>query len=392
MARNWFRKRRGTDGPGRTGCAGRQAEQPPRTGEHALLDLGLERPEPGAQRLLPESCRALRERLDELEHQHGPAHEDTIETRSRLATMLTVLALAAERLRPGDTQAHEHALALHVENIIHASRALGADSFDALSAWEGAGSVALSAGWTEKSIGLLEEAVAGYRRAAGPDDERTQFCCSRLAEAYEAANRADEAITMWEQVVETGRRTLRPGDVMLGERKERLFRAYHQAGRNPEAIALCEEIIADKAEFSGPDDLSVFIWTDNLAHLLHDAGAIACYERAIHGLTEITGPRHPDLAFRHHNLAIAHLEDGHPQRALPHLERALAIREGALGPHHADTLDSLLKLTSGYEQAGRLEKAVACAQRLVIALERVAPQHPRLPELRAYRERLADPG
>ncbi|MFI6107606.1 tetratricopeptide repeat protein [Streptomyces sp. NPDC051310] len=121
--------------------------------------------------------------------------------------------------------------------------------------------------------------------------------------------------------------------------QERLFRAYHQAGRNPEAIALCEEIIADKAEFSGPDDPSVFIWTDKLAHLLHDAGdlagAIACYERAIHGLTEITGPRHPDLAFRH-NLAIAHLEDGHPQRALPHLERALAIREGALEPHHAD--------------------------------------------------------
>ncbi|MFF9868159.1 tetratricopeptide repeat protein [Streptomyces sp. NPDC013953] len=180
---------------------------------------------------------------------------------------------------------------------------------------------------------------------------------------------------------------------MLGERKERLFRAYHRSGRNPEALALCTEIIGDREEFNGPDDLSVCIWTDNFAHLLHDAGdfagVIARYERAIHGLTEISGARHPDLAFRRHNLAIPHLEDGHPQRALPHLEHALAIREGASGPHHADTLDELLTLISAYAQAGRLDKAMACAQRLVTSVERVAPQHPRLPELQAYRERLA---
>jgi tetratricopeptide (TPR) repeat protein len=195
------------------------------------------------------------------------------------------------------------------------------------------------------------------------------------------------------------RRLLPPGGERLDARKQKLFTAYHEAGRLPEATALCREILADKERFYGPDHLSAFIWADNLAHLLHDAGdldgAVACYERAVRGFEQIHGADSDAVSYRYHNLAIAHLEAGRPEAALPYLKASLAAREHSRGLDDPGTLDALISLISGYDQAGRLDEAIAATERLIADLVRVGgPRHPKLPEVHAYLDdlRRAGPG
>ena len=73
------------------------------------------------------------------------------------------------------------------------------------------------------------------------------------------------------------------------------------------------------------------------------------------------GPEHPDVAANLNNLAILCHAQGRYTEAEPLLQRALAIREGALGSSHPELATSLenyaalLRATQRGEQAAKLE-------------------------------------
>jgi CHAT domain-containing protein/tetratricopeptide (TPR) repeat protein len=74
---------------------------------------------------------------------------------------------------------------------------------------------------------------------------------------------------------------------------------------------------------------------------------------------EVAGPDHPKLAAALNLLAGTYRDQGRLDLALPHLERALAIREKALGPEHPETATLINNLAMVNEHLGRYDQALA---------------------------------
>ncbi|MEV6205702.1 tetratricopeptide repeat protein [Kitasatospora sp. NPDC051914] len=327
----------------------------------------------------------MRDNLLDAERRLGPGHPEVLGLRHDYAFFLCVWSAAAP---PGDTRMQDRAIPLFLVNLDHQTATLGPYARDTLLTLDGIGSAHLSAGRPTEALPYLQRALEGSELGPDRGEERILDRREKLSDAYAAAGDTDRAIALLEETVAGSRRLLPPGGERLEARKQKLFSAYHKAGR-PEATALCREILADKERFYGPDHLNTYIWVDNLAHLLHDArdldGAIACYERVVRGFEQIHGADSDAISYRYHNLAIAHLEAGRPEVALPYLKASLAAREHSRGLDDPGTLDALISLISGYDQAGRLAEAIAATERLIADLVRVGgPQHPKLPEVYAY--------
>ncbi|WP_407835222.1 tetratricopeptide repeat protein [Streptomyces sp. DSM 116496] len=354
------------------------------------LDLRLHEPDDAPVHLSMDATLRMGDELAQAERRLGPAHEDVLQLRHNYAFFLCIWSAAAP---PGDTYMLDRAIPLLLENLTYQSATLGPHARDTLLTLHGIGSAHLSAGRPAEAVPYLEQALEGTGLSPDRDTEESLTWREKLSDAYAEAGSADRAIALLEETVAGSRLLLPPGGERLEARKQKLFMAYRAAGQLPEAIALCREIVADKERFYGPGHLDTYIWLDNLAHVHHDArdldAAVACYERVIGGFERIHGADSEEIAYRYHNLAIAHLEAGRPERSLPYLKAALAAREHTLGPDHVGTLDALIGLISGYDQARRIDEAIAATERLITDLLRIGgPAHPKLPEVRTYLDRL----
>ncbi|MDQ3566421.1 MAG: tetratricopeptide repeat protein, partial [Pseudomonadota bacterium] len=98
--------------------------------------------------------------------------------------------------------------------------------------------------------------------------------------------------------------------------------------------------------------------------------ALAIREKAL-------GPEHPDVAANLNNLAELYRTQGRYEKAEPLYQRSLAIREKALGPEHPDVAQSLNNLAELYRTQGRYDKAEPLYQRaLAIREKALRPEHP----------------
>jgi Flp pilus assembly protein TadD len=76
------------------------------------------------------------------------------------------------------------------------------------------------------------------------------------------------------------------------------------------------------------------------------AGARPYYERALAIREAALGPDHPDTALSLNNLAILCYYEGKPEEAARLMRRALAIWEAKLGPGHPDTQNARRSLAA----------------------------------------------
>jgi tetratricopeptide (TPR) repeat protein len=97
--------------------------------------------------------------------------------------------------------------------------------------------------------------------------------------------------------------------------------------------------------------------------------ALAIREKAL-------GLDHPDTAASLNDLAVLYRDQGRYKEAEPLYERALAIREKALGPDHSSTATSLNNLAMLYRNQGRYEEAEPLYQRALAIREALGPDHP----------------
>ncbi len=79
--------------------------------------------------------------------------------------------------------------------------------------------------------------------------------------------------------------------------------------------------------------------------------ALAIRERAL-------GPEHPHVAASLNNLAVLYDTQGRYAEAEPLYQRSLAIREKALGPEHPDVAQSLESYAALLRETGRADEAV----------------------------------
>jgi tetratricopeptide (TPR) repeat protein len=124
------------------------------------------------------------------------------------------------------------------------------------------------------------------------------------------------------------------------------------------------------------------------AHLLNQSGyyldhraryaeAESLHQRALAIREKALGPDDPGTATCLNNLAGLHCRQGRYGEAEPLYQRALAIREKALGPGHADTAQSLNNLAFLYYSQGRYGEAEPLHKRaLVIREQALGSDHP----------------
>ena len=101
------------------------------------------------------------------------------------------------------------------------------------------------------------------------------------------------------------------------------------------------------------------------------------YERALAIREKALGAEHPDVANSLNNLASLYNNQRKYEKAEPLLVRALAIREKALGAEHPDVANSLYCLAWHYDQQKKYAQAEPLYQRALSNYEKaVGPEHP----------------
>ncbi len=123
----------------------------------------------------------------------------------------------------------------------------------------------------------------------------------------------------------------------------------------------------------------------NLAHragrYLRDRGALAeaesLAERALAIREKALGPDHPDVALTLNGLASIYYDQGRYAETVSLFARTLAIQEKALGEEHADVALSLNNLGTAYCAQGRYKEAERLHSRaLAIQEKTLGPDHP----------------
>jgi len=71
----------------------------------------------------------------------------------------------------------------------------------------------------------------------------------------------------------------------------------------------------------------------------------------------VLGETHPHTLGARNNVALAYLDAGRPDDAIPLFERTLTDRVQVLGETHPSTLISRNNLAGAYRDAGRLDEA-----------------------------------
>src|SRR5207253_908019 len=91
------------------------------------------------------------------------------------------------------------------------------------------------------------------------------------------------------------------------------------------------------------------------------------HERALEIRKAAIGPDHPDTLTSQNALALAYLDTGRLDRAIPLFERTLEVRTAQIGADHPDTLISQNNLAAAYKNNGRLDLAIVLFERTLAA-------------------------
>jgi tetratricopeptide (TPR) repeat protein len=144
----------------------------------------------------------------------------------------------------------------------------------------------------------------------------------------------------------------------------------------PHLVAICKSETADAADSAQRADLLGRAGSYLYGRAAYSA-ARPLLERALAIREKALGPEHPDTALSLNNLALLLEDQGDHSAARPLFERALAIWEKALGPEHSDTAASLNNLASLLRDQGDHSAARPLFERaLAIREKALGPEHP----------------
>jgi tetratricopeptide (TPR) repeat protein len=218
-------------------------------------------------------------------------------------------------------------------------------------------------------------------RLLGGGHPDTMLASQRLADAFLAAERADDAIPWCQWVLDSLTHKLGPahGDV-IGARC-RLGHALVAAGELPVAIAVLERAVRQFEQVCGPGHADTLGAQDELAAAYLAArrysDAITLYRRTLADRERAQGARHRQAMATRHGLADSYLASGRAKEAVAGYKRVVADRERVLGPDHLDTLTARNNLGAAYQAAGKTAAAEFACEQAWAGFERVlGPRHP----------------
>lgn len=161
------------------------------------------------------------------------------------------------------------------------------------------------------------------------------------------------------------------------------LRALIKTAKYADAEAGLRSLLAELQSTSGTDSLDVAHVLEALVSALWRGGkarapeTASAAERALTLKEGALGPNDPDVAMSVQQVALVHSIKGEFDAARPLYERALAIREKALGPVHPDVAESLNGLASLFWATGDYASARPLYERsLAIQEKTLGPDDP----------------
>jgi len=262
-----------------------------------------------------------------------------------------------------------------------ATRLLGDDHPDTLTARANLAASYGQAGRTGEAISLGERLVADRTRLFGEEHPSTLTVRANLASSYRQAGRIGEAISLQERVVADRERLLGEEHPSTLTARGNLAVSYGLAGRIGEAISLEERVVADRERLLGDEHPSTLTARNNLASSYRQAGrtseAISLSERLVANFTRLLGEEHPSTLTARGNLAASYGRAARTGEAISLLERLVADFTRLLGDEHPDTLGARNNLASLYGQAGLTGEAISLHEKVVVDRERLlGDEHP----------------
>lgn len=239
----------------------------------------------------------------------------------------------------------------------------------------------LGLGESADAIEVLEQALATYTEALGPDHVDTLACMNHLAMGFMAAGRLSEALRMWEQTLRQLRSTNDSDPFLTLSVMSNLADGLLAAGQLEQALDMKKETLELTRTTLGPDDPKVLTSMNNLAAGYRAIGrmdlALPLLLESLELLQTKLGPDHPDTLASINNLASAYRSLGQMDQAMPLHQQAVERRTVILGPDHPDTLISINNLAVAYLGTGQVDLALPLFEEtLDVRIEKLGAEHP----------------
>jgi tetratricopeptide (TPR) repeat protein len=236
---------------------------------------------------------------------------------------------------------------------------------------------------------LLERAIASREKALGPEDKRTLFGLSALADLYFAQGDFARARSLCERILTSEKMLDPPAVSRTLETLGRILKYQGDlAGARPvfeRALALCENVF-------GPEHPQTAYRLTNLASCLDAEGdldrARPLHERAVAICEKTLGAEHLGTAICLMGLVEVLHNQGELVRAQRLCARALEIREKLHGCSHRATAQSLSTLAALLRDRGDFSESRRCYARALATLELSSPEHPNTNRVRCNLARL----
>ncbi|MCA9661092.1 MAG: tetratricopeptide repeat protein [Myxococcales bacterium] len=173
------------------------------------------------------------------------------------------------------------------------------------------------------------KALAIAERQVGPDHPETAKILNNIAIIHKGRGELEEARRHAERVVTIYRRVFGEAHPDFAASLANLANLQLSAGDYEGALASYDEALrALQAAEAGPGEVGRLLYNLGVAYHLRGrfAEAAESYARSLELQTPVLGPDHPEIAYPLTGLGSSLVELGRFDDALPHLERALAIR------------------------------------------------------------------
>jgi CHAT domain-containing protein/tetratricopeptide (TPR) repeat protein len=254
----------------------------------------------------------------------------------------------------------------HTQALAIREQALGPAHPDVAISLNNLGNVQNNLGNYAQARALHERALAIRERALGVDHPDVAASLNNLAVDVRDLGDHAAAWQLLERVLGIYERTLGPDHPNVGFVCHNLATILLDLGDTAG-----ERLLADGAKRSQPPDPY--------------AAARALFERALRIKETALGPRHTSVAVTLTSLAnvLSHLKQW--DEAEPLYERALAIREEALGPSHPDVAETLDRLGEFLVEKADYPAARPVFERVLAILKQTyGPDHPRVGAVRQH--------
>lgn len=227
---------------------------------------------------------------------------------------------------------------------------------------------------------LFRRALAMLAATTSPEHPLRATVGQNLGDLLAAAGREDEAEALFRQALDLRRRALPPGHPDTAATLNNLARLDAGRERWAEADALLKEALATSRAALGPRHAQVATILNNLGDLEqkqgkeHRAAARDYYARALDIVRGNPATPPLDLAVALNNLGSLEMEIGELPAAKARFEEALALLQKAFGREHLNVSMVRLSLAEAELQDGHPDRAAPEAEAALAVLRKSLPE------------------